>query len=322
MVFLKEYLPINDMSTYFSSSLMEKEALPSPTGVNAILITAQTLTPHLCTEICEHLKKYWGTSSITPTLEVPEDKLLGPYDYLFLVRDKKNKIAGTILTRYSGKLLIKKHPEIWKIDYFCIHPDWRKKGLGDYLFTEIKLYSAQQKQYYAMFLKEGTPLSILISPLYSSMYVFRHIKANMSLAPNVKIMSSLQAYYYLEWYNKIYPDVMIIRSESRKNQHWRYYKNGYLTILACFQDTYQRYHGTGKRLGWCNAWLESSVVTDEIRREASIELTNTLPDFDCILLDKKWVGNGLEWKDDCKFHWYNYQWTSNFVFKTSYCIMA
>lgn len=309
------------MSMPFVPSLIEKDALPSPTGVNAIRITAQNTVPRLFTEICIYLKNYFGEPPKTPVLDIPEDKLLGPDDYLFLVRDQNSRIAGTIRYRYTGTLLVKDKPEIWRVDCFCIHPDWRKKGLGDYLLTELQRYATAHGQPYAMFLKEGASLPVLANPHYSSAYVYRAIKASMLLAHNVRILTPLQAFYHLEWYSMIRPDVMIIRNEHGKNQHWRYYKNEYATILACFQDTYQRFHGTGEKIGWCTAWLESSVVTDEIREEAALEITNTLPAFDYIWMNKQWVGKRNEWRYDGGFHWYCYQWSSNLSLHQSCCIM-
>ena len=88
MVFWKQYSPKNYMSSPFSPSLMEKEALPSPTGVNAIRITAQTNASPLCSEICAYLKNYFGEPPKTPILDIPEAQLLGPHDYLFVVRDQ------------------------------------------------------------------------------------------------------------------------------------------------------------------------------------------------------------------------------------------
>jgi hypothetical protein len=122
----------------------------------------------------------------------------------------------------------------------------------------------------------------------------------------------------LDVYHSIYPKVCIIRNQHG-NQYWRYYKNGYSTILACFQDTYQRLEGN--KMAWCTAWLESSVVTDDIRREAAIELTSTLPSFDYVWMNKRWVGNHSIWKQDGGFHWYTYQWSTNLEVDSSLCLL-
>lgn len=306
----------------FSSHIIEKDAIPSPTGNTAVRMTRKTVTPELITEICTYLQTYFGNPPHTPILDIPESQLLLQHDYLFFVRDKEGQMAGTIRYRYTGKLLIDTSaicPDIYRVDAFCIRPDWRKKGVGDYLLTELQRYATIKDQPYAMFLKEGPQLSITHRPLYSGAYVYRSIVTNIeSKATHVTLISSVQAYHMLDVYHRIYPKVCIIRNQHG-NQHWRYYKDGYSTILACFQDTYQRLEG--KKIAWCTAWLESSVVTDEIRKEAAIELTSILPSFDYVWMNKQWVGNDSAWKQDGGFHWYTYQWSSNLELDGSMCIL-
>lgn len=320
MVFWK-IVPQFSVRTPFSSDLIEKYAIPSPIGNHATRITSTTATPAMLTEICTYLRTYFGNPPRTPVLDIPESRLLGPRDYLFVVRDQEEKIAGTIRYRYTGEFFANNihhvnDPAIYRVDAFCIRPDWRKKGLGDYLLTELQRYATMKGHPYAMFLKEGPHLSITHVPLYSSSYVYRPIK--VTKAKHVQLFSTLQAYHMLDLYHSIYPNVFIIRNQNG-NQHWRYYKNGYSTILACFQDTYQRLEG--KKMAWCTAWLESSVVADEIRMEAAIELTNTLPSFDYVWMNKKWVGNHSAWKHDGGFHWYTYQWSTNRTLDHSMCIL-
>lgn len=313
-------VPYYSVKAPFSSHIIEKDAIPSPTKHTAIRITYATATPELITEICTYLRTYFGNPPHTPVLDIPDSQLLLKRDYLFFVRDKEGQIAGTIRYRYTGKLLVDTSfamcPDIYRVDAFCIRPDWRKKGVGDYLLTELQRYATIRGQPYAMFLKEGPQLSIAPFPLYSSTYVYRYIVVNIS--PRVTCISSVQAYHMLDVYHSMYPNVCIIRNQNG-NQHWRYYKNGYSTILACFQDTYQRLEG--KRIAWCTAWLESSVVTDEIRKEAAIELTNILPSFDYVWMNKQWVGNHSAWKQDGGFHWYTYQWSTNLEVDGSICLL-
>jgi GNAT superfamily N-acetyltransferase len=311
-------IPRFSVQAPFSSHLIEKEEIPSPIGTTAIRITGATATPEVLTEICTYLRTYFGNPPHTPVLDIPESQLLLKRDYLFYIKDKEGKIAGTIRYRYTGELFVDNRPAIYRVDAFCIRPDWRKKGVGDYLLTELQRYATANGQPYAMFLKEGPHLSITHFPLYSSTYVYRYIKTNINVAPHVRLFSSLQAYHMLDLYHRIYPNVCIIRNQNG-NQHWRYYKNGYSTILACFQDTYQRLEG--KRMAWCTAWLESSVVTDDIRKEAAIELTSILPSFDYVWMNKRWVGNHSAWKQDGGFHWYTYQWSTNRTVDVSMCML-
>jgi len=303
---------------------MEKEQLPSPTGVDAILVTSPT---SVATEIREYLRNYFGNPPHTPVLDIPESQLLGPTDYIFLAREKGGRLVGTVRYRYVGELMndstTDSVPSIHRVDAFCIHPDWRKKGVGDYLLTELQRYATANGRPYAMFLKEGYYLPIMRNPIYSGHYVFRRLSTQQA-SPHVRTLSVEQSYRFLDIYHRIYPQVCIIRNKNGV-QHWRLYKKGYHMILACFQDTYQRIDKD--RMGWCTAWLESSVVTEEIREEAAIALTNTLPSFDYVWMNKRWTGknslsnkNGV-WTDDGTFHWYTYQWSTNCVMDISMCLL-
>jgi len=315
-------IPYYSAQSPFSSHIIEKDAISSPTGNTAVRITRETATPELIVEICTYLRTHFGNPPHTPVLDIPESQLLLQHDYLFYIRDKEGQMVGTIRYRYTGKLLVDTSaicPDIYRVDAFCIRPDWRKKGVGDYLLTELQRYVNTKGHHYSMFLKEGPQLSIMHRPLYSGTYVYRSIKAKqVTQVIQVQTISNVQAYHMLHVYHSMYPNVCIIRNQHG-NQHWRYYKDGYSTILACFQDTYQRLHE--KRMAWCTAWLESSVVTDEIRKEAAIELTDTLPSFDYVWMNKRWVGNHLAWKQDGGFHWYTYQWSTNLELDGSMCIL-
>jgi GNAT superfamily N-acetyltransferase len=301
----------------FEPFLTEKEQLPSPTGVDAILVMSPT---SVLTEIREYLRNYFGNPPHTPVLDIPESHLLGPTDYIFLAREKGGRLVGTVRYRYVGELMVDSMtdsvPSIHRVDAFCIHPDWRKRGVGDYLLTELQRYATANGRPYAMFLKEGYYLPIMRNPIYSGHYVFRRLSTQQA-SPHVRTLSVEQSYRFLDIYHRIYPQVCIIRNKNGLQQ-WRLYKKGYHMILACFQDTYQRIDKDC--MGWCTAWLESSVVTEEIREEAAIALTNTLPSFDYVWMNKRWTGKNL-WIDDGTFHWYTYQWSTNCVMDISMCLL-
>jgi|APFre7841882654_1041346.scaffolds.fasta_scaffold16190_2 GNAT superfamily N-acetyltransferase len=337
MVFWFSY--IHDFITKpFESLLIEKHAIPSPTGVDAVRVTSQTPLPIL-TEIREYVRNYFGNPPHTPILDIPESHLLGKTDYFFLAREKGGRLVGTIRYRYVGELMVNENdPSIHRVDAFCIHPEWRKRGVGDYLLTELQRYATANGQPFAMFLKEGFYLPIAHTPLYSGQYVFRRIHAQQA-NPHVRILSTKQAHRFIDVYHRIYPQVCIIRNEKGLGQQWRLYKKGFHMIVACFQDTYQRIDKEKRgHMGWCTAWLESSVVTEEIREEAAIALTNTLPLFDYVWMNKRWTGkNSLDWTlcsnrayypikngtwiDDGTFHWYTYQWSTNIAMDISMCLL-
>ena len=258
-------------------------------------------------EIKTFLKNHFGNPPTTPVFDIPEDILYGERDILFYIRD--TIIIGCIRYHYMGTFLDK---EIYCVDCFCIHPLWRKKGIGDYLLTTLHVYANRNKIPYAMFLKEGY-LHIINMPLYSSIYVYRKIeKSNHSVIS----LTTEDAYKLIDIFCK-FNSIFIIKNKENKNQYWKLYKKGNYKVLACIQDTYQRFKGN--KIGCITGWIESPIDSCE---EASIHISNSMYGiFDYIWGNKKWIGNSNDWKMDGSFHWYSYQWTTSIPIHKSYCIL-
>jgi GNAT superfamily N-acetyltransferase len=324
MVFWQTY-PIKHLlhshfnNKIFKSLVFERDTVSSPTGVKGDIIQR---IPERIREVKEFIKNYFGNPPHTPILDIPEEKLLGEKDYILIVRDNKQNIVGCIRYHYLGQFVTADKNEIYCEDCFCIHPKWRKKGVGDYLLTTLHIFVNQNNIPYSIFLKEGAKLSITHSPYYSSMYVFRETKPNV--CSNIINLEVHQAYKLMNIFTEFDRSLFIIRNKNNPNQYWRLYIKGECKILACFQDTYQRFEKAGnmKRIGWITGWLESADITDNIREEASKELSDSLnKQFDFIWADMKWIGNSNHWKIDGSFSWYLYQWTTSVSIKKSYCIL-
>lgn len=226
-------------------------------------------------------------------------------DFVLIVREH-TKLIGCIRYHYVGTI----EEDIHLVDCFCIHPEWRGKGIGDYLLHE--LHHRMTDKPYAIFLKEGSLLPAI--PFYSSMYAYRFVKDKPT--NNIIQVPIKNAYRLLEIYKKSRDFFMIARPSD--NQYWRLYKNGIHSILACVQDTYQTLHG--KRMGWITAWIESPGITDTMRGDASYQLSE-VPGFDMIWMDWKWINDNNEWILDGEFHWYIYQWNSGISIDKSYCFI-
>lgn len=232
-------------------------------------------------------------------------------DIILTVRDTE-KLVGCIRYRCID---IKK--KIHLVDCFCIHPEWRGKGVGDYLLHD--LHHRMKEKPYAIFLKEGA--SLPIPSYYTSMYVYRHILPQ-TIVSNVSDISILLAYQLMKIHQQFKPFFKIARPSS--NQQWRFYKNGYHSILACVQNTYQTLHE--KKMGWITAWIESPGITDTIREDASYQLSQ-VNEFDMIWIDWNWTAKyptdtSLDtWTIDGPFHWYTYQWVPELSIDRSYCFI-
>jgi len=278
----------------------------------------------LLSEITHFLKTYFGNPPSKPILDIPPNKLLERYDILFLIRHKKTKeILGTIRYHFIGNFISSDNEPIYVVDCFCIHPLWRKKGFGDYLLTYLHQYANKHHIPHAMFLKEGSILSIIHLPLYSSTYVYRSLE-NSNNSKNIYLLTIERVYKIINCYYKIYPNTFIIYNKESTNQIWKLYKKDYYMILVCFQDTFQRIEEDGKykKIGWITAWLENSLVNSTIREEASKELSDSVANhYDYLWINKKWVGSSSLWKVDGSFYWYVYQWATNISITNSYSIM-
>lgn len=304
----------------FKSQIFNKQSLESPTGVNAIIVTKNE-NYHLISEIKEFIKKNFGSPPKTPILDIPEDKLLGNNDHIIIIKDIEKNIIGCIRYHYLGIFITSNNEEIFCEDCFTVHKKWRRKGVGDYLLTKLHNYVNKNNIPYSLFLKEGSILSIMVTPVYTGLYVFR--KLNSIISQNVCSLTIIQAYKIMDMFSE-FNKIFIIRNFSSPNQFWKLYKKDTYKVLVCFQDTYQTFEEDGKfkKICWATGWIESPNMTDNIREEASKELSAMMyPEFDYVWMNKEWVGNSEDWKIDGFFHWYSYQWTSSINIKKNYCIL-
>jgi len=329
MVFWKIYPLLNVIQTklnkdIFKSQIFHRDFVKSPTGLDAIVIRSSLTNINILSEIRQFIKNNFGSPPKTPILDIPENQLLGIKDHIVIVRDIDGNIAGCIRYHYLGKFISSKpNQEIYCVDCFTVYKSWRRKGMGDYLLTFLHNYVNEHNIPYSMFLKEGYPLSIIHTPLYTGVYVFRELQ--LSKSKNIMDLTSALAYKLMDIISEL-NKILIIRNINSTNQFWKLYEKGMNKVLVCFQDAYQRFMENGqlKKICWATGWIESPNMTDKYREEASRELSDSMyPAFDYVWMNKKWIGKGNNnnWKIDGPFHWYSYQWTSSISINNSYCIL-
>jgi GNAT superfamily N-acetyltransferase len=295
----------------FRSELINKPPIPSPTGREA-----ERLIDH-ATEIRTFLQTHFGNPPHSPILDLTETELLESTDHFFLVRDRSDQIAGTIRYHFIGNLITSNSEPIYVVDAFCIHPRWRKKGVGDYLLTHLHRYANERGIPYAMFLKEGIPLSI--QPHYTGWYRYRRITKHIH-HPCITTLTISQAYQIMDIFRSIRPNLFLIRNPNTSNQIWKWFRKGRDQILIGIQDAHQRIDH--KKIGWITTWIESPLVTEEARGEAADAVADQIfPVFDYLWINEKWIGSSNMWKCDGAFHWYMYQWLSSLEMDQSYGLM-
>jgi GNAT superfamily N-acetyltransferase len=306
----------------FQELVFEKDPSPSPTHQNAILLSQQDV-PNL-SRIRLFLQQYFGHPPETPILDIPESSLVTEKDLLFYVEDEIGTIAGCIRYHFLGAFLTDNRQPMYVVDCFCIHPSWRKRGVGDYLLTVLHRYANQQGIPYCLFLKEGSLLSIIHTPLFSSRYVYKQVESTM-IAHNIQTLSYQRAHQMLHLFHELQPERCIIVNEERgDNQWWKLYQKDGVMILVCFQSAHQWFmeKGQTRRIGWVTCWLESPNATSAHRAEASEQLSDSMAGiFDYIWINEEWTGQSPKWAMDGAFHWYAYQWTTSIHLKGGYCIL-
>jgi GNAT superfamily N-acetyltransferase len=271
-----------------------KKRIPSPTGSSAE-----------CAGDLEEIKTFLHAHfRMHPDviIDIPLDAC---DDTILMIRDR-TRLVGCIRYHHIGYY---ENKPIHVVDWFCVHPEWRGKGVGDYLLHE--LHHMMDRRPCAIFVKEGNPLSIL--PYYESAYVYRMV--DRTITPNVRALPLQLAYRLMDTYQTFRPCFMIRKESS--NQEWKFYRNGIHHILACVQDTYQTLYG--KRMGWITAWIESPGITDAMRGDASYQISNHTS-YDLIWMDKNHIGSAV-WIYDGPFYWYTYQWTPSITVGRSYCFI-
>ena len=300
----------------FRSEIITKPSIVSPTGRGAerliSIITAK--------EIRSFLRSHFGDPPRTPLLDLSESELLHPMDHLFLVRDQSDQIAGTIRYHYIGEFITS--DKVYVVDAFCIHPKWRKRGVGDYLLTTLHRYANERGIPYAIFLKEGAPLSIFHRPMYTGWYRYRRLTKHVEHKCLIDLTIA-QAYRIMDIYRSIRPNMMMIRNDQTPNQIWKWFRKDGDHILIGIQDTHQRIETDQiKYIGWITTWIESPLVTEERRAEAADAVADQLfPIFDYLWINEKWIGSSNMWKRDGAFHWYTYQWSTCVSLDVSYSMM-
>ena len=310
MVFCKSYPIYNIIKSKLNKDTfkdLQFKRDPIKSEYRAIILEKDKIT-----EVKQFIKTYFGNPPSTPVLDIPEDKLCGENDIILYVRDGTN-IIGCVRSRYIGMFLDKR---IYCNDCFCVHPLWRKKGLGDYLLIELQIYANKNNIPYSLVLKEGPKINVLADPFYSSIYVYREIHNTNHTIKSVSIDNAYKLIDIFSECNKL----VIIKNRDNDNQYWKLYEKGIHKILACVQDTYQSIHGD--KIGWITGWIESPTITDDCREEASIQISDSMYGmFRYIWTNKKWTTSRTNWKIDGPFHWYLCQWTTSIPINRSYCIL-
>lgn len=306
----------------FCPLIYSEKEFDIPHSLECMILRFQEVPFQELSEIQTFLSDFFGLSengiqSPTPKLHIPINNLLTEKDTIIILRTSKG-IVASIRYKYLGNFLYNKE-EIYCEDCFCVHPEWRNKGLGRYLLNKLHTYVNDNGIPYSMFLKEGRTVQTINKPIYSGVYVFRSLGL-LGKVQNVQSLDPENGFRSLNIFREFNNGLfLIVNKYNTENQYWKLYKYNNYKVLACFQDTYQRHNG--KKIGWCTGWIETPNLSGKVREIAALELSDSVSNiFDMVWMNAEWTENNPIWKIDGAFHWYSYQWTSAINIKKSYII--
>jgi len=127
-------------------------------------------------------------ANITP--EWVRASYLDTHAIWIVAKDIKGTIRGCVssfLTKspYPKSLTGCGKPYPWGIvDWYCVHPLWRSKGIGSALLETLDLVTYKIGRKAHIFIKEGIPLPLPNTPIYSTV-----LKCRKAGNPSVKQMS-------------------------------------------------------------------------------------------------------------------------------------
>lgn len=278
----------------------------SPTGYPYKIATSLSEIKAVSDFLLHHFKK----SELSPEYRQPLND--STQTILYMLDPKDGNIIATIRYKYQGQ---NNNNEIHCIDCFCIHPSWRKKGIGTYLLSV--LHNEVINRIQSVFLKEGVPLPIKHSPFYSSTYVYKHFPQPSPLVSRKEHISEIPttlAHRLANIFLEFNPQTFLILNTESQNQKWLYYKNGLQWALALFQDTYQTTKQSEK-MGWLTGYIHSPNINNEESHHI-IDILSKHSGYPYIWTDIAWASH---WKVDGSYHWYSYYWnppkvTSLYIF--------
>ena len=127
-----------------------------------------------------------GATTASVILDIPSEVIADGFIHRRWVgieaRDEANNLVGLIISKYINILYSSQFPvvplkECGLVDYFCVVPDWRRKGVGTALLFRLHELTRSQGRIAQIFASEGGrgPLSIFsrIPSFIQDRYIWR-----------------------------------------------------------------------------------------------------------------------------------------------------
>jgi GNAT superfamily N-acetyltransferase len=264
------------------------------------------------TEILEFLHTYFKITEAS-TCDLPVDRLLKGLqsDWIFVIARDNGKLIGTIASRYLGAMVfqVKVNMEPKKssfpttdfIDFFCVHPDYQKMGVGSELLKYIDYHANQKGRMIHFFTKELTPLWN-IPPLWSGIYIFREAAQTATFNPRIKGFTWIQKH-------ETSKDFEIRFQTQRPSIDTKYFVNdcGNFKLSAAITNTYHTFKNSllGELLFYSVDPVDEKIENTSIA--AAIEDIIESSGYRFILMDETVPHlKQMNWQRDSAYYIYSY----------------
>jgi ribosomal protein S18 acetylase RimI-like enzyme len=221
--------------------------------------------------------------------------------------DSSKHILGTIISRplgictfHNGGGRVAKVPNTAYIDFFCVHPDYRRSRIGSDLLFWIEYYTNQKGIFIHLFQKELSPLFGL-PPLWQGKYIVREVTNSIRNTNIQKVNTHSFDHGALPNFSISFTS----KIKTRDSQLFMY-EGGTFKLYVALTDTYHKFGGSsiGEFLFYK---VESENVLSEKSIAGSIEEILDNSDYKYILMDKSIPHlNAYSWKDDAPYYYYLY----------------
>jgi ribosomal protein S18 acetylase RimI-like enzyme len=266
-------------------------------------------------EICIFLQNHFKITKKSQCILSPEKLSQGlQQGWIFLIlRNQDGLICGTIASRplgtchfqsrQKGEFLRSKCPNVGYIDFFCVHPDFQKSGVGSDLLRWIDYSTSNRNRFIHLFQKELSPLYAL-PPLWKGMYIVREIAvhgSNPKITPvSVRTLpAQLQSSFsmtFLPDHKAFLPDTQILRYNCKS-----------FIIYVAITDTFHK-ADTGGTIGEVLFYrIEGEELPRKTSIAAAIEEILESSGYNFILMDESIPHQSIRgWRQDSPYYMYCY----------------
>lgn len=268
----------------------------------------------LARKVSDFLMKHFGNPPKSPILKISPSEFYENSAHTFVWLSEKTGLPiGTIRYRPWGK---DNKRVYWQVDCFCVDKEHRAKGIGTWLLKYLHYWANSHGIPYAVFIKEGQPVSIPKLPFKTGIYAYIDVcdipvyKQSFSL----KEISSVIAEKWVKSFSitTIFP----CDNNINYNSSWYLYKSELIWLIIRAEKTNQI--GPTGQLGWLTNIYESpswkSISFLEQTKHITMcsqEISSRL-NWGSVWIDSEWVETGdsenSSWKLDGPYYYYSFQW--------------